>query len=155
MSDLTEYWQNLWRKCPGIIHDSKVPECPPQSLHQFCPDWLDVFIEKVWLEIVNTQLKCPQSLRYKILRSIESRDHQHWQLNSMLLLTILCRWGFNIVHSQQQTNWRIQRQVWTISETSLISPCLIPSRAFCPGDIPPELLQIWAMSRCLPGNYLP
>ncbi len=34
-------------------------------LHQFSPDWLDVIIKEIRLEIVNTKLQCPQTLENK------------------------------------------------------------------------------------------
>lgn len=54
--------------CHGIIW---VVECLPESLHQLCSHRLDVVIEEVWLEIVNTKLEGPESLADERLRAIE------------------------------------------------------------------------------------
>ena len=57
----------------SFSHTQGVPE--PSSfpyLHKLCSDWLDVLIEKVWLQVVHTQLQCPQSLANESLRTIES-----------------------------------------------------------------------------------
>ena len=37
--------------------------CVCAYLHQFGPDWLDVFIKEVRLEVVHTQLQSTQALR--------------------------------------------------------------------------------------------
>lgn len=61
--------QHTKRNCRhGIIW---VVECLPESLHQLCSHRLDVIIEEVWLEIVNTKLEGPESLADERLRTIE------------------------------------------------------------------------------------
>lgn len=39
-----------------------ISKSSPQRLHQFSPNWLDMLVEKIGLQIINTKLQSPQTL---------------------------------------------------------------------------------------------
>ena len=50
------------------------------DLHELCPDWLDVVVQEVRLQVVHTELQGPEALADEGLGAIEGRDervHQH------------------------------------------------------------------------------
>ena len=50
------------------------------DLHELCPDWLDVVVQEVRLQVVHAELEGPEALADEGLGAIEGRDervHQH------------------------------------------------------------------------------